>query len=180
MAAIIGLDLEELEALCAQASTDDERVDPANENGGSQVVVAGHAAAVERLSDLADAADGRAIPLKVSAPFHCGLMQPAADELAAALDAVNVHTMRTPVISNVDAEPNDDSSRVRTLLVEQVTSRVRWDTSVRKAFHMGVDQAYEVGHGKVLKGLVRRITRELKVRPLGSPADIDVLKTAAP
>ena len=157
MAAIIGLELEELEALCARASTDSEQVNPANENGGSQVVVAGHSGAVERLSDLAEEADGRAIPLKVSAPFHCGLMTPAAQRLAQALEPVEIGQFTAPVIANVDGEPNTDPSRVKGLLVEQVTSRVRWESSVRKAFHMGIEQGLEVGHGKVIRGLVRRI-----------------------
>ncbi len=176
MAAIIGMELEELEALCAKASTTDEAVTPANENGGSQVVVAGHAGAVERLCDLAEEADGRAIPLNVSAPFHCALMAPAAQRLAEALEAVKVGEFSAPVIANVDAEPNDDPSRVKALLVEQVTSRVRWEASVRKAFHMGVQSGLEFGHGKVIKGLVRRIERSLKVTPFGSPSDFDVLK----
>jgi [acyl-carrier-protein] S-malonyltransferase len=176
MAAIIGLELDELERLCAQASNADEQVSPANENGGSQVVVAGHAGAVERLSDLAEEADGRAIPLKVSAPFHCGLMTPAAKRLAEALEPVEIGEFSAPVIANVDAEPNVDPARVKGLLVEQVTSRVRWESSVRKAFHMGVHQGLEVGHGKVIRGLVRRIERNLKVFSFGSPAHADVLQ----
>jgi [acyl-carrier-protein] S-malonyltransferase len=177
MAAIIGLEVDELERLCAQASTAEAVVSPANENGGGQIVVAGHAAAVERLSDLAHEADARAIPLKVSAPFHCALMQPAADRLAAALEHVRVGPMRAPVVSNVDAEPNRDPERVKALLVSQVTQRVRWEASVRKALHMGVGRALEIGHGKVLAGLSRRISRDLVVAPVGSPDHIDVLKT---
>lgn len=176
MAAIIGLELDELEALCAKATQGEEAVTPANENGGGQVVVAGHAPAVERLCDLAEEADGRAIPLKVSAPFHCSLMAPAAQRLADALEGIEVGRFSAPVITNVEAEPNDDPSRVKALLVDQVTSRVRWEASVRKALHMGVQGGLEVGHGKVIKGLVRRIERSLKVLPLGSPADFDVLK----
>ena len=176
MAAIIGMELDELEALCAKASTGDEKVSPANENGGGQVVVAGHAAAVQRLSDLAEEADARAIPLKVSAPFHCGLMAPAAQRLAEALVPVEIGSFTAPVIANVDAEANSDPSRVKALLVEQVTSRVRWESSVRKAFHMGVAQGVELGHGKVIRGLVRRIERGLKVFTFGSPAHADVLQ----
>lgn len=179
MAAIIGLELDELEALCAKASDGEGEVSPANENGGGQVVVAGHAAAVERLCDLAENAEARAIPLKVSAPFHCALMAPAAQRLAEALEPIEIGSFSAPVIANVDAEPNNDPSRVKALLVEQVTSRVRWEASVRKAFHMGVTQGLEVGHGKVIKGLVRRIERGLKVFPFGSPADTDVLKGSA-
>ena len=180
MAAIIGMGVDELEPLCRQATTAEDIVSVANENGPTQVVVAGHAKAVARLADLAEQADARAIPLNVSAPFHCGLMQPAADRLRDALETVSVGPMSAPVITNVQAQPNIDPSQVKGLLAQQVTSRVRWDASVRKAFHMGARVGLEVGHGKVLKGLVRRITKELKVKPVGSPADIDVLKAASP
>ncbi len=176
MAAIMGLDPEQVEALCTTVSSDTEQVSPANINGSRQIVVAGHAAAVERLMDAAhDAEGGRAIPLKVSAPFHCGLMQPAADRLAAALEQVELHAMQAPVISNVEAEPNDDRDRVKALLVAQVTSRVRWEESVRTAVRIGCTRAIEVGHGKVLRGLVRRIARELTLFSLGEPDDLDAL-----
>lgn len=177
MAAIIGLEADELEKMCEQAATAEEIVSPANENGGGQIVVAGHDAAVERLCDIASEADARAIPLKVSAPFHCALMQPAADRLGEALERIEVGAMSIPVISNVDAEPNEDSGRVKGLLVSQVTNRVRWEASVRKALHMGVTDGFEVGHGRVLAGLVRRIERSLKLKSVGSPDNVSVLKT---
>ncbi|MCB9566221.1 MAG: ACP S-malonyltransferase [Myxococcales bacterium] len=181
MAAILRLDPERLEALCAEVSAEipGEVVSPANENGGGQIVVAGHAGAVERLSERAAAAGGRAIPLKVSAPFHCALMKPAAERLDAALAELTIRPLRIPVITNVDAEPNLDHERVRALLVRQVTERVRWEASVRKAVHMGVQRVYEVGHGRVLAGLNKRIDRNLTTTPLGSPRDIDVLKDGA-
>lgn len=175
MAAILGMEMDRLRSLCEEASQG-EVVAPANENGGGQIVVAGHANAVARLVDLAKADKARAIPLKVSAPFHCSLMQPAADRLAEALEGIEVHPMTTPVITNVEAEPNNDPSRVKGLLVTQVTHRVRWEESVRKALHMGVKEGVEVGHGKVIAGLVKRIERSLGVKPSSSPADIDVLK----
>ncbi|MEM6292764.1 MAG: ACP S-malonyltransferase [Myxococcota bacterium] len=178
MAAIIGMDPAELEALCAEASQD-EVVSPANENGGGQIVVAGHAEAVTRLVGLAKERKARAIPLKVSAPFHCALMQPAADRLAEALASVEVGAFTVPVITNVEAEPNEDPTRVADLLVRQVTHRVRWEASVQKAAQLGVDGALEVGHGKVLAGLVRRIDRSLGVRGVGSPENIDVLNEGA-
>jgi [acyl-carrier-protein] S-malonyltransferase len=176
MAAIIGLDAEALEEVC-EAAAQGEVVSPANENGGGQIVIAGHAAAVERACDLAEEKEARAIPLKVSAPFHCSLMQPAADRLEEALQGIEVGAMAAPVITNVDAEPNDDPQRVKASLVRQVTHRVRWEASVRKALHVGASAAFEVGHGRVLAGLFRRISRELKVRSVGSPDNIDVLKT---
>lgn len=172
MAAIIGLEADEVEVLCAKVSTEDERVSPANLNGGRQVVVAGHVAAVERMMDAASEAEARAIPLKVSAPFHCELMQAAAERLAAALATTPIAAFTVPVISNVEAEPNADRDRVAALLVAQVTSKVRWEESVRMTVRMGVTRAIEVGHGKVLKGLVRRIARELPVHSFGEPGDL--------
>jgi [acyl-carrier-protein] S-malonyltransferase len=172
MAAILGLEADEVEALCAKVSTETERVSPANLNGGRQVVVAGHAAAVERMMDAASEADARAIPLKVSAPFHCELMQQAAQRLAVALASTSIAALSAPVITNVEAEPNTDRDRVAALLVAQVTSKVRWEESVRMTLRMGATQAIEVGHGKVLKALVRRIARELPVQSFGEPADL--------
>jgi [acyl-carrier-protein] S-malonyltransferase len=131
---------------------------------------------VARLIDTAKARKARAILLKVSAPFHCALMQPAADRLASALQDVAIGALRIPVVANVDAEPNADSGRVADLLVRQVTHRVRWEASVTRVASMGVSGALEVGHGRVLAGLVRRIAKELRVSPVGSPSDIDVLK----
>lgn len=177
MAAIMGLPLEQVEALCGEASVNGEIVSPANLNGGSQIVVAGHADAVERVSDLAHDADGRVVTLKVSAPFHCALMQPAAERLAAWLEHVDIAPMRAPVISCVDAEPIGDPGRVRELLVAQVTHRVRWEDSVRKALHMGAERAIELGSGKVLRGLMRRIDRGFEVFSLGEPEDLDKLPT---
>jgi [acyl-carrier-protein] S-malonyltransferase len=179
MAAVIGLPAEDLEALCAEAA-EGEVVSPANENGGGQIVVAGHAGAVERLIALAKSRKAKAIPLKVSAPFHCALMQPAAERLADALSAVEVGSMRVPVISNVDAEPNADPGKVVDLLVRQVTHRVRWEASMRRALALGVRTALEVGHGKVLAGLAKRIDPALVVHACGSPADLDVIKGLDP
>ena len=175
MAAVMGLATDDLEPLCDEAAQG-QVCAPANENGGGQIVVAGHAEAVERLVALAKSRKARAIPLKVSAPFHCALMQPAAERLDAALEGISFGTMRVPVITNVEAEPNEDVSRVRSLLVRQVTHRVRWEASVQAAARRGVTQALEIGHGKVLAGLVKRIAPEIRVTSVGSPDDIDVLK----
>ncbi len=175
MAAVIGMSEDEVDALCAEAAQG-QVCAPANENGGGQIVVAGHAEAIARLISLAKERKRRAIPLKVSAPFHCALMQPAAERLQAALAEIQVGPMALPVITNVEAEPNVDGSRVAELLVRQVTSRVRWEASVRNAVHMGVSAAVEVGHGKVLAGLVRRIAPQVEVRAAASPADIAVLE----
>lgn len=178
MAAVMGMDGETLEGLCNEAAQG-QVVSPANENGGGQIVVAGHAEAVGRLGALVKENKKRAIPLKVSAPFHCALMQPAADRLGEALASIEVGTFSAPVITNVEAEPNEDPARVAELLVRQVTHRVKWEASVQKAAHLGVESALEVGHGKVLAGLVRRIDRSITVRGVGSPDDIDVLNEGA-
>ncbi len=175
MAAIIGLSAEEVDEVCAEAA-EGQVCSAANENGGGQIVAAGHAEAIGRLVALVKSRKKRAIPLKVSAPFHCSLMQPAAERLRQALAEIEVGPMSAPVITNVEAEPNDDPTRVKELLVRQVTERVRWEASVRKAVHMGVQQGVEIGHGKVIAGLVRRIDKELRVRPAGSPSDIAVLE----
>ena len=175
MAAIIGMDPEALEAACAEAAQG-QVCSPANENGGGQIVVAGHAEAVDRLAALAKSRKARAVPLKVSAPFHCALMKPAADRLAEALADIEIGPMSAPVVTNVEAEPNDDSARVKELLVRQVTERVRWEPSVRTAVRMGVQRGIEVGHAKVLDGLVRRIARDLSIVGAASPADIAVLE----
>lgn len=179
MAAIVNVPAEDLEARCLAASREGSAVTIANENGGGQLVVAGHADAVGRLVAEVKAARGKAILLNVSAPFHCSLMQPAAERLAAALEQVVVSPLHTPVIANVDAEPNTDPSRVKDLLVRQITGRVRWETSVRKAVHMGVRRCLEIGHGKVLAGLIKRIAPELPTLAVGSPEDLDVLKVGA-
>lgn len=178
MAAVVGLDQVELQAVCDEAA-EGEVVSPANENGGGQIVIAGHTDAVDRAMALAKQRGARAIPLRVSAPFHCALMQPAADRLAEALESIAIGAMRAPVISNVEAEPNDDPTRVKSLLTKQVTDRVRWEASVRRALDLGFVAGLEVGHGRVLAGLVKRIAPELKVSCVGSPADIDVLKVGS-
>jgi [acyl-carrier-protein] S-malonyltransferase len=179
MAAIVGLESEPLATLCNEASDASTQVSIANENGGGQIVVAGHADAVHRLVAAAKAARARAILLNVSAPFHCSLMSPAAERVAAALERITIHPLRVPVIANVDAEANLDPTRVKELLVRQITGRVRWEASVRKAVHMGVTRCLELGHGKVLAGLIKRIAPAVPVVPVGSPEDIHVLKVDA-
>ena len=179
MAAIVGVEAATLEALCLEHSAAGDQVSIANENGGGQLVVAGHSAAVQRLVAAVKANRGKAILLNVSAPFHCSLMQPAAERLAAALEQVHVRPLQVPVIANVDAAANEDAARVKDLLIRQITGRVRWEASVRNAVHIGITRCLELGHGKVLAGLIKRIAPELPVLPVGSPADLDVLKVGA-
>ncbi len=175
MAAIMGMTADEVDEVCAEAAQG-QICTAANDNGGGQIVAAGHAEAIARLTVLVKSRKRRAIPLKVSAPFHCVLMQPAAERLEQALAEIEIGPMSAPVITNVEAEPNTDPARVKELLVRQVTQRVQWEASVRKAVHMGVERGIEVGHGKVIAGLVRRIARELPVVAAASPSDIAVLE----
>jgi [acyl-carrier-protein] S-malonyltransferase len=166
MAAIMGLDPEKIEDVCKRAAQG-EVVSPANFNAPGQVVIAGHAAAVARANELASAEKGKAIPLKVSAPFHCALMAPAARVVASELDRVNVNPLAFPVVANVDAQPNTDPARVKDLLVRQVDGPVRWEATIRLMANQGVTHILEIGPGKVLAGLMRRISKELKVLSVG-------------
>ncbi|HEX3901519.1 MAG TPA: ACP S-malonyltransferase [Polyangia bacterium] len=179
MAAILGLVADEVLAACRE-SAGAEVVSPANLNGGGQVVIAGHKAAVERACAAAKARGAkRAVPLAVSAPFHCALMQPAAERLAAELARVDIAAPEVPVVSNVEAAPNQDPTRVRDLLARQVTAPVRWEESVQRLAAMGVTRAIEVGAGNVLAGLVRRIAPSLAVESAGDPDAIVALATNA-
>jgi [acyl-carrier-protein] S-malonyltransferase len=148
----------------------------ANDNAPGQVVVSGHKAAVERAVPLARERGGRhAVLLPVSAPFHCPLMQPAADEMAEALSQVTMEAPAVPVVANMTAEPVRDAETVRRLLVEQVTGMVRWRESVAYMRREGVEQIVELGAGKVLSGLVKRIDREIAGQSVQSPAELEAL-----
>jgi [acyl-carrier-protein] S-malonyltransferase len=179
MAAILGLAADEVAAACREAAGA-EVVSPANLNGGGQVVIAGHKAAVERACAAAKARGAkRAVPLAVSAPFHCALMQPAADRLAAELARVEIAAPEVPVVTNVEAAPNQDPTRVRELLIRQVTAPVRWEESVERLGSMGVTRAIEVGAGNVLAGLVRRIAPAITTASAGDPDAVVALTTDA-
>jgi [acyl-carrier-protein] S-malonyltransferase len=171
MTAIMGVEPARLESLCAQAAQG-EVVSPANFNAPGQIVVAGHAGAVARLAELVTAEKGRAITLKVSAPFHCALMAPAARVLEAELARTSVGPPRFPVVANFDARPNVDPARTRELLVRQVDGAVRWDETVRLMAADGVTHALEIGPGKVLAGLAKRIAKEIRVLSVGDAASI--------
>ncbi len=179
MAAILGLDAAAVAEVCA-AAAEGEVVQPANFNGGGQVVVSGHAAAVERAMAAARARGAmRAVPLQVSAPFHCPLMQPAADRMREALAGVKVGALRVPVVSNVEAAPNQDAGRVADLLVQQVTSPVRWEESVARLARDGIGRGFELGAGSVLRGLCKRIAKEMAVVSVGEPAEVRQLEGGA-
>jgi [acyl-carrier-protein] S-malonyltransferase len=172
MAAIMGLAPEKLAEICDEAK-EGEVVSPANFNAPGQIVIAGHAGAVGRAAKLAAERGGKAIPLKVSAPFHCSLMAPAAQKLAQALANVPVGPLAFPVIANVDARPNRDAARVKDLLVRQVDHPVRWEETVRAMSSDGVTHILEIGPGKVLAGLVKRIAKEIEVVPVGTPQGVE-------
>jgi len=175
MAAILGLDLADVIEV-AQSASQGEVCAAANDNASGQVVVSGVRAAVERVLDIARARGAkRAILLPVSAPFHCSLMAPAADIMADALAAVSIEVPVVPVISNVLAAPVSDPAAIRQQLVEQVTGMVRWRESVLWMAQNGITRLVEIGAGKVLSGLARRIDRSLEAVNAGGPADIDRL-----
>ncbi|MBA3453138.1 MAG: ACP S-malonyltransferase [Deltaproteobacteria bacterium] len=174
MAALMGLDFAKVQAVCAKASQPGEPCEPANLNGGGQIVISGHTNAIDRAIPEATAAGAKiAKKLTVSAPFHCSMMRPAADRLASALADVAIMTPRVPVIANVTAEPTQDPVRIKELLVQQVTASVRWEESIQTAEKLGVTKAYELGSGAVLKGLIRRIAKSIEVTTIGEPHEID-------
>jgi len=178
MAALLGIELEPAQEACKEAALG-EVVAAANDNGGGQVVVSGHKAAVERAIEAAKARGcKRGMLLPVSAPFHCPLMQPAADAMREALATVDLQTPRVPLIANVLASELTNPADIKQRLVEQVTGLVRWRESVQymKASH--VELLVECGSGKVLSGLVKRIDKEMTGVALNAPADIEAfLKT---
>lgn len=175
MAAILGLDLEALNAVCLEAAQG-QVVSPANYNSDGQVVIAGHTEAVTRAIDLAkEKGAKRALPLPVSAPFHCSLMTPAGERLAEALAAITVNEMSLPVVTNVEATPNQDSSRVCDLLVQQVSAPVRWQETVACMVNLGVERYVEIGPGKVLSGLAKRMAKGSTIQNVQTVADIATL-----
>jgi len=164
MAAILGVEPEILAAICEEAAQG-EVVSPANFNSPGQIVIAGHADAVNRAIELAKAKGYRkAMLLPVSAPFHCRLMTPAGERLQTALEAVPVSPLQVPVVSNVEARGNSDQSRVKELLVKQVSAPVRWEESVGHMVKQGISRFVEIGPGKVLSGLVKRIEKSCETR----------------
>ncbi len=173
MAALLGLDLAVAQEVVDAAAAGDVLA-TANDNADGQVVVSGATAAVERAVDVAkEKGAKRAMLLQVSAPFHCPMMAPAADVMAEALAAVEVKAPVVPLIANVTASPVEDPAEIVRLLVEQVTGMVRWRESVLTMKTKGVEQLVEIGAGKVLAGLTRRIDRDLSATSIGTPADVE-------
>lgn len=184
MAALLGVELEQAQAICADAAVvvaEDgselrQVVEAANDNGGGQVVISGDRAAVERAVELAkERGVRRAMMLPVSAPFHCALMQPAADAMRDALGETAMAPPMVLLVANVTAERATDPAEIRALLVRQVTETVRWRESVLACTAMGVDSFVELGAGKVLSGLVRRIVPDAAAASAATPADIEAL-----
>lgn len=173
MAAVLGLDLEEVEAVAAEAAGE-QVCDVANDNAPGQVVVSGDKEAVERALEIAKGKGAkRSLLLPVSAPFHCRLMAPAADAVGAALLDIAFKRPALPVVTNVSAEPETDPDALKRALTLQVTATVRWRESVQALMRAGVDRAVELGSGKVLTGLSKRIDRSLASRAIGTPEDLD-------
>lgn len=172
MAALIGADLDVARAIAAEAAQG-EVCQVANDNGGGQVVISGAKAAIDRAVEVAKAKGvKRAVLLSVSAPFHCALMQPAAEAMASALATVTVSKPKVPVMANVLAAPIDDPAHIRARLVEQVTGTVRWRECVEAMAAAGVSRFVEVGSGKVLTGLLKRIVADAAGSTVGTPDDV--------
>ncbi len=172
MAALLGLDFETARAVAEEAAQG-QVCQAANDNDPAQVVVSGHREAVERAVEIAKAKGAkRALLLPVSAPFHCALMQPAADAMAEALDDVALKDPAVPVVANVVAQPVTDATLIRALLVDQVTGSVRWRESVGMMAGAGVTSFWEIGAGKALSGMIRRIAKEAETRAVGTPEDV--------
>ncbi|MGH6762776.1 MAG: ACP S-malonyltransferase [Phyllobacterium sp.] len=175
MAAIIGLEHHEVETICRDAATNGV-VEIANDNGGGQLVISGAKIAVETAASIAtEKGAKRAIMLPVSAPFHSALMAPAADAMREALAQVEKRDPVVPLVANVRAAPVTDANEIAALLVEQVTGQVRWRESVEWFAANGVTTLYEVGTGKVLTGLARRIAKDINGAPVGAPDDIEAV-----
>jgi [acyl-carrier-protein] S-malonyltransferase len=177
MAALLGVDLPIAQEIAAEAAGDTREVcAAANDNAPGQVVLSGTKKAIDRVVVLAPQKGAkRAILLPVSAPFHCALMQPAADDMAEALQGVAFSMPAVPLVANVTAKQVSDPETIRGLLVKQVTGMVRWRESVAYMKEQGVDKITEIGAGKVLAGLVKRIDREIEASSVGEPADIEAL-----
>ncbi|MDE2458054.1 MAG: ACP S-malonyltransferase, partial [Rhodospirillales bacterium] len=179
MAALLGVELELAREICAEAEaapTGRETISCANDNGGGQVVISGHKAAVERAIEIAKGKGiKRAMLLPVSAPFHCALMAPAADAMAEAFATTPPRAPVLPIIANVTATKVTEPAEIRDLLVQQVTATVRWRESVEEMTRLGVTNFYELGSGKVLSGLVKRIAPDATATSVGSPADIEAV-----
>ncbi len=179
MAALIGLEVDAVNEICATVSEGGQIAVPANLNAPGQIVIAGHAAPVRRAIEIAkERGATMSVELKVSAPFHCPLMKPAQDGMAPILRGLAISPLKFPVIANVTAAPNSDPAKVADLLIEQITAPVRWIESMEQLRKLGVTDAIEFGCGKVLMGLMRRINKNIRVRPLEDMASLKAIGEA--
>jgi [acyl-carrier-protein] S-malonyltransferase len=172
MAAVLGMEREQVEKLCEEISYG-EVLTPANFNCPGQIVIAGHSKAVERAIERIKQEGKKAVLLPVSAPFHSPLMKPAGERLEKALEEISVSDLKVPVVTNVEAEVNTSKARVKGLLVAQVSSPVRWEESMRKMIEKGIEHLFEIGPGKVLSGLMKRIDSRVETKNL---EDLQTLK----
>ena len=174
MAAVMGLSKKEIEDVCEQVSTEESIVSPANYNSPQQIVISGNTGAVETASEmLKDAGAKRVVPLAVSAPFHCLLMDPAAQKLKTVLEGIEIRDVSVPVVTNVTATGNSDSTKILQLLVEQVVSPVRWSESVEYLKNQNVDTFIEIGPGNVLSGLIKRTVSDVNIKNLEKPDQLN-------
>ena len=172
MAAVLGMEREQVEKLCEELSSG-EVLAPANFNSPGQIVIAGNTEAVERAVERVKQEGKKAVLLPVSAPFHCSLMKPAGERLEKALEEISVSDLKIPVVTNVEAEANTSKETVKGLLVAQVSSPVRWEESMRKMIEKGIEQVVEIGPGKVLSGLMKRIDSRVEAKNI---EDLQTLK----
>jgi len=180
MAALIGLDLASVTDICREVSGDGAVAVPANLNAPGQIVIAGHAAPVRRALEIAkERGAGASQELKVSAPFHCALMEPARRGMEPILGKLRISPLKMGVVANVTAQVNQDPSRVVPLLIEQITAPVKWEDSMKTMVGSNITEAVEFG-GRVLMGLMRRIDRNVKVRPLEDLASLKAVKESMP
>jgi [acyl-carrier-protein] S-malonyltransferase len=179
MAALIGLEPDAVNEICAMVSEGGQIAVPANLNAPGQIVIAGHAAPVRRAIDIAkERGATMSVELKVSAPFHCPLMKPAQDGMTPILRSLAISPLKFPVIANVTAAPNSDPAKVADLLIAQITAPVRWTESMEQLGKLGVTDAIEFGCGKVLMSLMRRINKNIRVRPLEDLASLKAVGEA--
>lgn len=179
MAALLGVEMDVAQDVASEAAQG-QVCQVANDNGGGQVVLSGAREAIERAAEIAKAKGARrALLLPVSAPFHCAMMEPAAQAMAQALGEVQINAPRVPLVTNVTAAPENDPAAIRENLVRQVTGTVRWRECMACMAQSGVDSFYELGAGKVLSGLVKRIAPEASGQAIGTPADIAAYQSAS-
>ncbi len=180
MAAVLGLEKEEVEEICAEASTDGFVVSPANFNAPGQTVISGNKEAIEKAASISkDRGAKRVVILDISAPFHCALMAPAAEKLAQVLDKIKFSEIKIPLITNLDAKINIDPAKIRDILIDQVMSPVRWYESIKNLYEMGARKFFEIGPGNVLSGLIKRTVSDVSVKNFEKLSQLESLKEDA-